>query len=122
MRIFFQKLIALAALPFLFGIASLIFWQLYKCIAKKPENVIGKGISTFIILMFLAHPNIVQYMLYDMKCVDIDGEQRMKADLEILCWTKTHYIYTFALAVPSLLVWGIGLPFFGFMLLTKVRN
>jgi hypothetical protein len=37
--------------------------------------------------MFLAYPNIIQFMLYAFKCIDIDGEMRLKADLEILCWT-----------------------------------
>lgn len=82
----------------------------------------SKAIAMFIILMFLAHPNIVQYMLYNFKCIDIDGEMRMKEDLEILCWTGTHKIFSMFVALPAIVAWGFGMPFLAFLLLTRVRN
>ena len=72
--------------------------------------------------MFLAYPNIIQFMLYAFKCIDIDGEMRLKADLEILCWTQVHSIYAYVIALPALIVWGLGLPLLAFWNLTKNRG
>ena len=30
------------------------------------------------------------------------------------CWTGDHAYYTLTVALPSLIVWGIGLPLFAF--------
>ena len=41
-------------------------------------------------------------------CVDIDENlSHLSADLEIECWTATHTTYTFAIALPILLIWGL---------------
>ena len=72
-------------------------------------------------LMFIATPNIMQFMLGMFKCIDVDGEMRLRADLEIMCWTSNHYMITFFVALPSLIVWGVGLPVLAFILLTEKR-
>lgn len=81
-----------------------------------------RKVQTFVILMFLAYPNIIQFMLYAFKCIDIDGEMRLKADLEILCWTQIHSICAYMIALPALIVWGLGLPLLAFWSLTKNRG
>ncbi len=70
-------------------------------------------------LLFIAHPNIVQYMLYQFKCIDVDGVQRLKYDLEIECWTPIHSTFTFAVALPALILWGLGMPVVAFWFLSK---
>ena len=75
-----------------------------------------------VMLMFIAHPNIVQYMLYEFKCQDVDGVQRLKYDLEIQCWTPLHNIFTFVVALPALIVWGFGMPVLAFWLLSKKQS
>ena len=79
-------------------------------------------IQTFVILMFLAYPNIMQFMLYAFKCIDIDGEMRLKADLEIVCWTTVHQIYAYLIALPAIIAWGLGLPVLAFWSLTSNRG
>jgi hypothetical protein len=71
--------------------------------------------------MFIAYPNIMQFMLNLFKCIDVDGESRLKIDLEIGCWTPYHQIFAYAVALPSLIVWGVGLPILAFILLTNKR-
>ncbi len=55
--------------------------------------------------------------MFDMfNCIDIDGESRMKNDLEVVCYKGAHYIWTMFVALPSIVVWGLGIPFFAFIL------
>lgn len=78
--------------------------------------------QTFMILIFLAYPNMLQYFLYGFECIDIDGESRLKIDLEVRCWSQIHYLFLFIVALPSLIAWGVGLPFVTFWLLNNNRN
>ena len=68
-RLYYQKMIMYALLPFLAAIASSIFWFVFYKIAKDSSNNKRNGriIATVIILMFLVHPTIVQYMFSNFK-------------------------------------------------------
>jgi hypothetical protein len=72
--------------------------------------------------MNIALPNMIQFFMYSFKCIDIDGELRLKADLEIVCWTQTHNLIAYMIALPALLVWCAGLPVLSFWYLTKNRG
>ena len=37
------------------------------------------------------------------------------------CWTGDHWKYFIAVAMPSFLLWGIGLPIFAFMILFRLN-
>ncbi|CDW87056.1 UNKNOWN [Stylonychia lemnae] len=121
-RIFYQKMIILAVTPLLLGFCSWIFWLTYHKIKHIKEKYQGKIISTLIILLFLVHPNIVHYMFNNFKCSSIDGESRLLYDLEVTCWGETHSLFSYFVAIPSIFVWGLGIPFFGLILLMKVRH
>lgn len=63
-ELFYQKMIMYAILPFLLVFASFASWSLIYCFKKKVDKSKKKGriVATIIILFFLVHPNIVQYM------------------------------------------------------------
>ena len=42
--------------------------------------------ASIVIVLFLVHPTIVQYMFYDFKCKEFDDEKRVLNDLEVECW------------------------------------
>jgi hypothetical protein len=46
---------------------------------------------------------------------------RLKADLEIVCWTSVHSVYAYLIALPALIAWGLGLPLLAFWSLTNNR-
>ena len=75
-----------------------------------------------VILLFMVHPNIVQYMVQNFKCMDVDGDNRLLLDLELLCYSIQHKLFSITVVGPSLLVWGLGIPFFGFVLLLKEKD
>jgi len=38
------------------------------------------------------------------------------------CWQTEHQIFGFFSAMPSIIIWGLGIPFFAFTLLTRERD
>jgi hypothetical protein len=85
---------------------------------EESLNIKGKTMQKFMILMMIAYPNIIYFLLMEFKCVDIESESRLKADIEIICWKGTHNLIAYAIALPALIVWGIGLPLGSFWVLT----
>ncbi|CDW86080.1 UNKNOWN [Stylonychia lemnae] len=55
------------------------------------------------------------------RCMDIDSDQRIEEDLEVVCWSDFHNFISYFIAAPSILVWGIGIPFFALVILFKHR-
>lgn len=55
-------------------------------------------------------------------CVAIDGDDRVKNDLEIICYLGQHTYWALGVALPALVVWGLGIPLFSYILLSKVKD
>ncbi|CDW76199.1 UNKNOWN [Stylonychia lemnae] len=75
--------------------------------AQDMNNVlIGyKIMASLVILLFLAHPSLVTFSFNAFKCKEVDGEERV-------CFV----------ALPSIIVWGLGIPFFALSILIKMRK
>lgn len=43
-------------------------------------------------------------------------------DLEVQCWNDVHFRYSILIAVPSLIIWGLGIPIFANLVLYKHRK
>jgi hypothetical protein len=54
--------------------------------------------------------------------MDIDGEQRLKYDLEVLCFKGPHKFWSLAVGLPGMLAWGFGIPIFALILLVRERS
>jgi hypothetical protein len=73
LRIYYQKLVMFALMPFIICGLSYLFW-FFKS-RKLPggfSEVRGRAISSLVILLFLVHPNLVQYMFDTFNCTPID--------------------------------------------------
>ncbi|CDW80304.1 UNKNOWN [Stylonychia lemnae] len=121
-RIFFQKMILVALLPFILSIGCYIIWYLIGYFKKELQNKKSKIMSSLVILLFLVHPSIIQYMFYGFNCKSIDGEERLSEDLWVECWKSEHLFWSYFVALPSILVWGLGIPFFAFAILINHRK
>ena len=84
--LYFKKMIMYAFLPLGIMLASLTFWSaFYLCKTSSDKSKIkGRIIATIIILLFLIHPSIVQFMFNSFNCTEIDNELRMTQDLNIV--------------------------------------
>ena len=54
--------------------------------------------------------------------MDVDGENRLEADLQLYCWSPQHKFFSLTIASPSIAVWGLGIPLFGLILLILERS
>lgn len=54
--------------------------------------------------------------------MDIDGETRLKFDLEVRCYKKAHSFWSFYVALPGMIGWGVGIPIFALLLLIRERD
>ena len=61
--------------------------------------------------LILSSNSYIQSWFY-YSCVDVDGETRVKNDLEIECYKGTHSFWSLFIALPSMIVWGLGIPLF----------
>ena len=109
-------------MPFLIGIASYGFWAVNKCVKKMDLFETAKFISTLVISLFIIHPNIVQTMFNNFNCKEIEGEKRAQSDYTIKCGQKIHSFWSYTVAMPSIIVWGLGIPFFAFVLMYRERK
>ncbi|CDW84469.1 UNKNOWN [Stylonychia lemnae] len=67
-RIFFFKLIIIAFFPFFLTFSCFLFWSILNKVRKNQFRIDTKATSSLVILLFLAHPSLVQYSFYDFKC------------------------------------------------------
>ena len=49
-------------------------------------------------------------MVDQFNCQEYDGETRLKVDLQVICWVGYHWIFTVYIALPGILLYGIGIP------------
>jgi hypothetical protein len=54
--------------------------------------------------------------------MDVNGESRLKIAIELTCWVGQHWFFSYVVALPSLIVWGLGIPFFAFIMLNRKKH
>lgn len=118
---YYLKLLIFALLPVLLGFISYTVWGLQACIKKIKFNP-GKAIATLVISLFTVHPNIVQAMFDDFNCDDVDGTSVVYKDMTIRCWSPPYTFWSLFVALPSIVVWGLGIPFFALILMFRERK
>ena len=62
------------------------------------------------------HPKLIKFSWFQ-----VDDESRILEDLEIKCWDSSHTKHSIIFAIPSILVWGFGIPIFAQVVLYKHR-
>jgi predicted outer membrane repeat protein len=110
-NVIYQKLIMMFILPGLIVSISVLFWGFIGAKQNDFSIMRKQMVSTIIILLFLAHPNIVQAMFSMLSCTEIDpGESWLVADPSIRCWQGEHLFYTLTIAIPGVAAWCLGIP------------
>ena len=90
------------------------------CICFKRFRLTLKRniIVSFIVIMFLLHPTLTSIGFNLFKCFEFDYDvKRLYIDMNLKCWGKEHLIFTLAAGLPILLLWVLGVPLSGFLLL-----
>ena len=113
--IIYIKLCILAVLPIVLIIVSYFTWSIILRIQGKREEHYTRFIATMAFLLFLIHPSLTQSMIDFFNCKDYGDNghtvNRMVTDLQIVCWKDPlHKMFTFYVALPCLILWGLGIP------------
>ena len=122
--LYLNKLVIHALLPIVLMLGSLICWTiLYSWRRNSDKSKIkGRIIATIIILLFLVHPSIVQFVFRSLDWMKIDNKNRMTDDLNVLCWEGRHMRYVLGITVPCIIIWWFGIPVLSWMILLREKD
>jgi len=113
---------ALAPLALLFLFAGV--WALVWVVSAlfKSSITISKLYASSVLVGFMyMHCFIVRIALAAFHCITIKtGERWLRAELTVRCWDKRHLAYALAVSLPTVLLWGLGVP--GLLLLLQIRQ
>ena len=122
-EIYFAKLTILSIVPFTFILVSLMFWLAVCVFKRKLYYLRNHLVSTIIILIFIIHPAVVRVSLSSLHCVEIqEGEYWINDNLNIVCFDEKHTFYSFGVALPCFLIWGVMCPLVALLCLYRNRN
>jgi hypothetical protein len=98
-------------IPAVCALLAFVFWSFVALIKKNWLYLKYEFISTVVVLFFLIHPSLVKAMFSVFNCRYLDEDRLWVVEnLEIECWTEEHTFYALFIALPSIAVWGIGVP------------
>ena len=55
-------------------------------------------------------------------CFDVDGSDRVYESMEIICYEGPHVYWSLGVALPSIVVWGMGIPLFALVLMIQNKK
>jgi hypothetical protein len=118
----YLKIVAMAMIPFFVIALAAMFWG---CLAMfKRRSYRDKFFITCVVLFFLLHPSFTKLLLSAFACKELEGTDAswLIADYSVKCWEGPHLVLILGVAIPSLLMWGFGLPPLIFMIMKNSRN
>jgi len=100
--------------PFIiWGLSILAYLLILSCssqreaLGKKLKLALGR---LFIITAFLVQPNLILTCLDLFSCQNLGSASFLASSSEVQCWTSSHLIWSFGVALPLLLIWAVLLP------------
>jgi hypothetical protein len=144
-EIFYAKMIAWSIVPLAIILLTYIIWRvvaLVRCTSfRKGEMHSGypstlnlqtysrkptpkdKFILTTAILLHLGYPSACQNTFRLLACTEIgDGHWYLQADLEKRCWEGQHLDMVFAVCLPQIIIYVVGMPLATLIILHRNRQ
>ena len=88
-----------------------VLWLIFKAIGYSNPTFRVLFINLMIVGLTYIHPFVVRIGLSAFLCDSFEpGEHWLRADLAVRCWDLQHLTFAFAASLPSVLLWGVGLP------------
>jgi len=112
----------MALLPLLIFISCYAIWYIIGAFKRSQAVTKSRAISSLVIILFLVHPDIVQYMFSIFNCYEVDGESRVFENMAIVCYEGYFSLFAFGVGIPGIVIWGLGIPFFAYILLRQVKH
>mmetsp|Transcript_10898 Transcript_10898/g.21305 ORF Transcript_10898/g.21305 Transcript_10898/m.21305 type:complete len:1423 (-) Transcript_10898:160-4428(-) len=119
--LYFQKIVIVSMLPLILGSVAVLYWVFRYYWGKRQKSLLRKElVSTIVVLFFLIHPSLVKEYFSIFKCRNLEGGLYLDVDLSIKCFDKLHLITSLSVALPAIIIWGLGVP--GIILSYLFRN
>lgn len=123
---YYISIVAAALAPFAIIVFFSITWGIlliiFKAIRYSAPTLRVTFVNIIPVSLAYAYPCIVRVALSAFLCETIEpGEQWVRANLSVRCWDQRHLKYTLAASLPTLLLWGVGLPAFASLYMVKKR-
>jgi len=107
---FYAKLIMLSSAPVVFFAISSMCWLLVAAIKRSVAVVKNELVASGVMLFFLMHPSVMRVMFNAFKCEEVRPGEYWVAGLLVKCWEGKHLTYALAVALPAIIIWGLGVP------------
>lgn len=90
---------------------------------KRLQEQKGRRlIATNLIVLMFIHPNILEVFFEMFNCQDINGTLRLDQDFNEKCYTGLHSYISLLVALPAVVIWGIGIPAYAFVRIISKRK
>lgn len=111
---FFDQTLATALAPFAVFILFTLIWTavwLIRAMFKLSFSIRERYASSLYVSFTYLHCFIVRVALAGCHCITIaPGESWLRAELAVRCWDERHLSYMLVVSLPTLLLWGLGVP------------
>jgi hypothetical protein len=97
-------------------------WALVGLCQRNLHEVKVRTISSTIVVFLIVHPSLARIYFQVFDCIQIDGESRLRQDINTLCYQGKHYIYMLVLAMPAICAWVFGAPLIALYIMRKNRK
>lgn len=110
-QVYFDRLLILAGFPVGVALAVCIFWFIVYFYTHKQNYLRKEMFVTIVVLFFLNHPSLIREYFSVFSCRRLDDDTLwLNANLDIKCFEGLHFQYALTVALPSIIIWGVGVP------------
>jgi hypothetical protein len=110
-QVYYKKIIMNALLPLFAILVCVIVWIIISFRKKDSKYLKIEMVATIVIILLFLHPIITEMLLSIYSCRELEGEGfYLNANLDIECWKGDHLYYALVVALPSVILWAIGVP------------
>jgi len=121
--VFLDKLLIMAFVPLILLLSAVLVWVSISLCKRSCKCMKNELIATCVILFFLSHPSIVKVAFSIYSCTEVDPQELwVSTQMNIRCWQGEHMEYALTVALPSILIWGIGVPALCLLVITSERK
>ena len=79
-------------------------------------------VVSIIITMVILHPTLTRQSLFLFMCTKIEGKYYLRKDVQLECFTTQHYLYSFFVGLPGVLLYVCGTPLLTLWVLFRRRH
>jgi hypothetical protein len=110
----------MSLIPLAIILLSIICWGIVGWLTESFRKMLRiQSKATVLVAFFLIHPNLIKMIFISLSCEIVDDDMYLEIDMSEQCWVDDHLIFVLAVSLPSLIVWGIGMPTLAIFLLRR---